>query len=230
MTHQNSETQKTISEKVAGTISNNKILLWSILALLIISLVVLTVVDSKIKERNTMYSDMIVEIQEDYQSWFNAVDDEKETAGMELLEKLASIVETEKINILVEKALFLRGQYFMQNEEWDNAYADFNRIAMDSPDSYLASVSLYNGASAKENGGDLQSALEILKKISTDFRNRSPIVPEALFNVGRLNEALDMSGEALVAYEDLVITYSSSNWTNLAKTRIISLKASGVSQ
>ncbi|MBI9098294.1 MAG: hypothetical protein JEY91_07435 [Spirochaetaceae bacterium] len=48
--------------------------------------------------------------------------------------------------------------------------------------------------------------------------------------MGRINETLDKKEAALESYEDLVTSYSSSNWTNLAKTRIISLKASGVSQ
>ena len=230
MTHHNDETKMTIADKVAGFIGNNKILLWGILAILIILVVVFAVVDSKIKETNLMYANMAAEVQDDYQSWLNASDDDKEEVETVLLDKISDITESEKTNILVEKSLFLRGQFYLQKEDWENAFADFNRIAVDSPESYLASVSLYNAASAKENGGDLKAALDLLVSISSDYRTNSPIIPEVLFNVGRLNETLGMDVEALKAYEDLVSSYSSSNWTNLAKTRIISLKASGVSQ
>lgn len=230
MTQHKSEHKMTFADKMSDFISNNRIIIWAILALIVVLTIVFAVVDSKLKEKNDLYSDMTVEIQEDYQNWFTASEEEKDSKETIFLEKISSLTESDKTNILIEKALFLRGQFYLQKENWESAYSDFMRIATDSPDSYLASVSLYNAATSKENSGDLQAALETLIGISDNYRSNSPIIPETLFNMGRLHESLGNNEEAIIVYEDLSTTYSSSNWTNLAKTRIISLKASGVSQ
>ena len=230
MAQHNSEQNVTLADKVASIISKNKIILWGILGVLIVLTIVFAVVDKNIKDKNIMYSNTSVELQDDFQEWFSALDEDKEEIEKNFLEKISGIVETEDVNILVEKALFLRGQFYIQKEEWDNAFGDFNRIAEISPESYLASVSLYNAASAKENGGDAESALEILTTINSEYKANSPVIPEVLFNMGRINETLNNNEAAIESYEELTTSYSSSNWTNLAKTRIISLKASGVSQ
>lgn len=230
MVQHKSEENAAISDKLAGFISKNKIVLWGILALLVISTIVFAVVDKKIKDANTMYSDRAIEIQKDFQEWFSASEEDKEETETVFLEKVEEITNSEKSNILVEKALYLRGQFYNQNEEWEKAFADFSKITEISPESYLASVSLYNAASAKENSGDMDSALTLLNRIIAEYKATSPIIPETLFNLGRINEALDNKDSALESYNELATSYSSSNWTNLAKTRIISLKASGVSQ
>jgi len=230
VTQHNSEQKKSIADKVSEFISNNKLILWSILGLILVLTVVFAVVDKKIKDRNDIYSNTAIEIQDDFQEWFNASEDDKAEAETALLEKIAGVVDTDKGNILVDKALFLRGQFYLQKEEWDNAFADFTKVAADSPDSYLAAVCLYNAAGAKENSGDIQAALDMLLELTENYRSNSPLIPETLFNTGRLYEALDKKDDAIKLYEDLTTSYSSSNWTNLAKTRIISLKASGVSQ
>ncbi|RQW05899.1 MAG: hypothetical protein EH225_03915 [Calditrichaeota bacterium] len=230
MSHHNTETKKTASDKVAEFISNNRIVLWISLGVLLVAIVVFAVIDNNIQKKRDMYSDMIVEIQDDFQKLSVADENAKDDLEQAFLEKTGNIIDGEKSSILVDKALFFRGQLFLQKEVWASAAEDFKKIAETSPDSYLASVALYNGAGALENNGDIEGALSMLMAISEKYRGIAPILPEALFNIGRLNESLDKKDEAVSAYEDLTKSYPSSNWTNLAKTRIISLKASGVSQ
>jgi tetratricopeptide (TPR) repeat protein len=230
VSHHNTEVKKTASDKVAEFISNNRTILWISLGVLLIAVVVFAIIDTNIQKKNDLYSDSIVELQDDYQDWAVADEENKENLESAFLEKTGNFIDSEKGTIVADKALFLRGQFYLQKEEWTSAAEDFLTIAETSPDSYLASVSLYNGASAYENSGDKEKALELLTRISTDYRETSPILPEALFNMGRLNESVEKKEEAVEAYNDLVNSYPSSSWTNLAKTRIISLKASGVSQ
>lgn len=228
--HHNEDHKQTLADKVAGFITKNKIILWGILGVLAISTVVFAVVDKKIKDTKKMNSNMAIEIQNDFQDWYSSADEDKEASEMKLLDNITAVIETGKTSILMEKALYTRGQFHLHTEEWEKAYDDFSKIVEISPDSYLASISLYNSASAKENSGDNAAALEILVKLLADYKSSSPIIPETLFNIGRINESLNNNEAAIESYEELASSYSSSNWTNLAKTRIISLKASGVSQ
>jgi TolA-binding protein len=220
----------TTSDKMAGFINNNKYILWGILALLAVSTIVFAIIDKNIKDTNVMYANKSVEIQDEFEAWFNASEDDKNSVETKFLSMIDEAISFDKSNILMEKALFTRGQLYLQKEEWVNAIADFSKLAEISPESYLAAVSLYNSATAMENNGDPEAALEVLEKLTADYKTSSPIVAEALFNMGRINETLNNSEAALKSYNELASTYSSSNWTNLAKTRIISLKASGVSQ
>lgn len=222
--------KKTTSDKVAAFISNNRVLLWVLLGVLLVSVVLFAVIDNSLTKRSESYADTAVALQDSYSKWFSAADEDKDALAESFLEQIGAIADSGKTNILVEKALFLRGQFYLQKKEWDSSYADFSKIAEISPDSYLASVGIYNAASSKENSGDIEGALSLLKSISEKYRSTSPLIPEVLFNMGRLSESLGKTSEAVAAYEDLANSYSSSSWTNLAKTRIISLKASGVSQ
>ena len=229
MTHKEKNVKKTNAEKFADFISANKKIFWGMLAVIIVITAVVVIIEQKNQTTDINNSEIAIQVQADFQEWFAASEEEKENLEKNLLEKIEDILSTNENNILVGRVLFIRGKFFIQKEDWEKASSDFSRIAEISPDNYLASVSLYNSASANENGGDLETALSILKHIVADYKTNSPIIPEVLFNIGRLNETLNKKSEAIVAYEELASTYSSSNWTNLAKTRIISLKASGAS-
>ena len=230
MSHQNTAQKKNASDKVAEFISNNRTILWIFLGVFLAAIIIFAIIDTNIQKRNDSFSDRIVELQDDYQAWTAAEEDKKDELESSFLEKAGAYIDSEEGSILADKSHFLRGQLYLQKEEWNSAAEDFMSIVDSSPESYLASVSLYNGAAAYENSGDLAKALEILSRISENYRATSPMLPEVLFNIGRINEAMNNPDDAVAAYKDLTESYPSSNWTNLAKTRIISLKASGVSQ
>jgi tetratricopeptide (TPR) repeat protein len=229
VTHHKSE-KITTADKVSAFISKNKIILWGALVFLVIITVVFAIVDKKIKDAAIMYSDKSLEIQQNFQDWNLALEEDKDTAETLLLKNVNAVIESGEKSILLEKAFFFRGQLYLQKEEWEMAVSDFSQIAEISPDSYIASVALYNAASAKENNGDIPAAIALLEKLKTEYKDTSPIIPETVFNIGRLNESLNNIEASIAAYEELASSYSSSNWTNLAKTRIILLKASGASQ
>ncbi|MBI9098295.1 MAG: hypothetical protein JEY91_07440 [Spirochaetaceae bacterium] len=129
MTQHKSDKKLTFAEKVAESISKNRIALWIILIVLVVLTVVFAVVDKNIKDTNNMYSNKAVELQKEFQDWFSAQEEDKEAAEKAFLENVNPIADSEKTSILVEKALFIRGQFYMQKEEWSNADADFSRIA-----------------------------------------------------------------------------------------------------
>jgi len=230
VSHHNTEQKKNASDKVAEFIGNNRTILWVALAVLVVAIVAFAVIDSSIQKKRDHNSNMIVELQDDFQNWISASEENKESLEETFLEKSGNIIENEESGVHLDKALFLRARFYLQKEEWASASTDFIRIAESTPDSYLASVSLYNGASALENEGKADEAIALLTRISNNYRAVSPLLPEALFNLARLKEQSGKEEEAVTVYEDLAESYPSSSWTNLAKTRIISLKASGVSQ
>ncbi len=230
MTNVKHEIKKTNADKTVNFILSNKKLLWSLLALLIITIAVVFIIGERREKFRSNNSEMINMVEADFQEWLSAEDEKKTEKEEVFLASINNIVDLEKNNIFAGKAYYVRGQFYLEKEEWENAASDFYKVVEILPESYLAPGSLYNSASAKEKAGDIEAALALLTDLVSNYKDDSPLIPESLFNIGRLNETLDNKIEALEIYEDLASSYKFSNWTNFAKDRIISLKASGVSQ
>ena len=64
----------------------------------------------------------------------------------------------------------------------------------------------------------------IMKKLVTEYKETAPEAAEALFNLGRLAEEKGDKAAAQGYYETLIADYGSSDWKNIAKTRILLMK------
>ncbi|MBQ3799912.1 MAG: hypothetical protein II837_06405, partial [Treponema sp.] len=53
------------------------------------------------------------------------------------------------------------------------------------------------------------------------------LAPHALFNLGRISEALSDFAKAKESYQKILDTYSGDEFTKLAHSRLIALRASG---
>ena len=86
-------------------------------------------------------------------------------------------------------------------------------------------MALFNAASIADQSGDTEKALALYESIMDKFDEVSTDIPETLFNIGRLNEELGNADNAVVSYQKILDDYNSSSWTNIAKSRIISINA-----
>lgn len=109
----------------------------------------------------------------------------------------------------------------MGQEMWEEASADFIELAELSPKSYLAPVSLFNGASCQEEAGNSEVAAELYARLFEGYKDTAPVAVEALFNMGRIAEETGDRDKALEYYETLVSDYENTDWKNVAKTRIL---------
>jgi tetratricopeptide (TPR) repeat protein len=121
--------------------------------------------------------------------------------------------------------------YFYDKEDFTKAFDNYTLAYTNFPNDYAASVYMFNAAMAQEEIGDADKAIEILEEIVSQFKSNdidvadfSADVPEALFNLGRLYEAQGNLEKAVEKYEILVAEYQSYNLSNLAKTRLLTLK------
>lgn len=86
---------------------------------------------------------------------------------------------------------------------------------------YAEGVASFNVAACADELGDKEKALayyEIASKVEN-----FPLIPRAVFNTGRLYEALDKKDEAILSYSKLLEKYPQNEWSLLAKSRIIVL-------
>ena len=97
----------------------------------------------------------------------------------------------------------------------------FYEAAAKAVQSYTAGIAYFNAAACADELADNEKALGFYKKASEvkDF----PLIPRALFNVGRLYEALQKTTEAVEAYNKLSAAYPNNEWGLLAKSRAIAI-------
>ncbi|MCK5200597.1 MAG: tetratricopeptide repeat protein [Spirochaetales bacterium] len=201
------------------------ILLGSIIAIvfLVIGLLIYNSLQMKNLEKDTQ---QIESIQDDFENLGSFTDDEKlDSARKEIEEKLNILIDDGKKNYVLQRALFIRATMFFQDEDWDKSIEDFKLLAELFSSSYLAPISLINAAIAFENSGKIDKAIEEYNTVVNNYSSVSPEIPNVYFSIGRLFEHKSDKTAALEAYNNLLDNFPDSNWTNLARSRIIYLES-----
>lgn len=139
------------------------------------------------------------------------------------LEELASLSDKGGVvglraNMLIAEIKFAQKNYDAARSAWLKAIAANGK-------SYTASLCYYNAAVCSENLGDSENAIAYYKSSSED--EDFLLVDHALFSLGRVNESAKKYDDAKAAYEKLVDLHSTSSWAQMAKSRLIALKAGG---
>ncbi len=174
----------------------------------------------------------IEEAEASFEAWVDAreADEDGGAEGIriELESDIEEIIRRYPRKYAANRARFLQGEIYWELGDWVSAGERYRETADSFPRSHLASVSLYNAGVAFEEAGDLDSAVENLQEVVDRFaESPSPLVPQAVFSLGRLAEEQEDFGSAREHYQQLVESHPGSNWTSLARNRIILLSAEG---
>jgi len=127
-----------------------------------------------------------------------------------------------RAHIIKAEALYAAGDF----EASEKAYA---ALAEAYPRSHLAPVALANAAVVAEDRGDLDAALVHLNAFEKGYPE-APAAERVRLSIGRVYEAQKRYDKAMEAYLRLVAGGSDSDWTKLARDRIILLKSQGLAK
>lgn len=130
-----------------------------------------------------------------------------------------------KGGIVGVRANMLAADLHFQKKNFEAAKDAYLKAARAKKNAYTAPLAYFNAATCCENLKDLDGALDnyALAADSADFM----FVDHALFNVGRVNEAKGDFKAAQEAYNKLNDKNPNGDWAELAKGRLIALKAAG---
>ena len=120
------------------------------------------------------------------------------------------------------KATMLLADTYFLEEDWQNAYDNYQRVADSHNGDYLGSVALINAAAALENMGDTDAAYDAYSSLFDVYGSSSPLAPRALFNQARIEESRDTE-VARSIYEQLTTEFPSSSYSALAASRLLTL-------
>lgn len=146
--------------------------------------------------------------------------DELETRRQKALEELVPYLK--KSSIVGVTANRLQAEILFSQKKYAEA-ADFylTSVKKDSS-SYLTPLGYFNAAACYENAGDYENAAKYYEKAATFKDNLQSA--RAYFSLGRVKEKLNDKDGAIKAYNDLLDAFADGEWTNLAKSRLITLE------
>ncbi len=148
---------------------------------------------------------------------------EADERAQDILRRLNDIIESYPNLYSAQRALYVRGRYYFETEQWNESAASFVALADRFPKSYLASISLINAAISMEEAENFVNAVSYYERTLDEYVGDTPEIPAVLFSLGRLHEQMSEPESARTYYERILDEYPSSGWTNIAQTRIIYL-------
>jgi tetratricopeptide (TPR) repeat protein len=117
-----------------------------------------------------------------------------------------------------------------EKKEWAEAEAAYAEAAKSAGKTYLAPLAWFNAAAAAEEQGKTAEAIDYYGSSLTTTAVFSA-APRAQFSIGRLHETLNEDEKAIEAYRAVISNWSYDQvWTNLARSRIITLETKTVSE
>ncbi len=215
----NEKSDLTFKERVNLGLSRHWKLATLIFATVVVVMAGILILDYVSRGKKSDSAMLAEDIQDQYTTWMQDAPDVRDNSELEDL--IAEALEDYPKQFAAQRALFTRGLMALENENWEEASAAFATIADTWKNSYLASVSLYNAGSAREEAGDTEGAVEYWTRLIDEYAEVSPDAPEALFNLGRIAETLGDNDKALQHYGDVNSRFPESRWTDLSKSRIL---------
>jgi tetratricopeptide (TPR) repeat protein len=158
--------------------------------------------------------------------------DKDKRAALEkaFLDQAAEVAKKWSGDYAALKALGYQARIAEEKKDWASAEKDWLAVLGAAPGSFLAPVALQSAAVAAEEQGAPDRALADYKKLVNKYASTAVGIPHAYFAIGRLSEQGKDYPAALAAYQKIVSTWPSGDWTKLATDRIISLKANGLAK
>ena len=127
------------------------------------------------------------------------------------------------------KAELLLADLAFSQENYQEAADHYRAVADAQSGSYLAEVAIMNEAACYDNLGDQAKALELYNYVFDTFGTDSAYAPKALFNAGRLYEAMGDTELAKASFEQLTGLYlmtesgTVSEYARLAQSHLVTM-------
>jgi TolA-binding protein len=221
------EAKPRFRERLSAILQKSRlVLLILLIAILagIIAYFVWTEVQNAARERSALWAEKAQELEE---QWAGEADEaRKQTLEKELTDLLARIQSRYPRQYAAQRAYLLQAHMAYRAKDWGQAAEKYQAMAGRFPRSYLAPLALLYAGVSYEELGDGKQALASYRRVQERYRD-SYLLPRTLFSIGRLLETEGDAAGALKAYNELEDDHPDSNWTKVARNRIIVLKTEG---
>jgi len=220
--------QKEFIEKLSSFISKHRTIFLSAAGAVIGVLVIVGVYSLISSSTLDKSSRAMEEVRTKIATW-NSESEEARKTELEngIMTDLDSVAKKWPRSFAAQQALFTKGSFYAFKKDWANSETASLDASKKLPKTYIAPLALENAAVAAEEQGKADVAMEYYNKIIADYKEDTPNLAHAYFSVARLLEAKSDWKGALENYDKLVSNFADSDWTKLAKDRVIYLKSQG---
>jgi TolA-binding protein len=214
-------------DRLSAVLQKGRVALLILLIALLVGIVayfVWTEVQSAAREKSARWAEQAQELES---QWTAETDEaKKQSLEKELGDLLDRILSRYPRQYAAQRAYMLRAHMAEQVKDWGKAAESYLALASRFPRSYLAPLSLLNAGVAYEELGDDKQALSSYQRVQQRYKG-SYLLPRVLFSIGRLLETGGDTAGAVKVYNQLEDDHPDSNWTRMARNRIILLKTEG---
>lgn len=226
MAKEHHEEKKSFSDKLSEFIAVHK---KTLLIVVIVTVVAVAAVGIGTYVVTSNFEKAVAEVelaQEQYAELSSLEEGSEEYAAQvaEVRQQLADIRDGNKNNYPHMKATYLLGLLTAGEGEYTEAASLFGEVASDYADTHLGAPAVMSQAAALEMDGQLDQAIERYQFLIDNFSDVSPDVSHAYFSIARLYEMTDRTDLAVTVYQQLEAEFPESEWTKLAKTRLIQIQ------
>lgn len=130
-----------------------------------------------------------------------------------------------KSGVVGVRANMLAADVAFQKRAYEDSRNYWLKGAAAGKKSYTAAICYYNAGVCSEEMSDLDGAVENYTKASEE--KYFYLVTHCLFSLGRVYETKNDVTNAAETYQKLADNYPADKWTDLAKSRLLALKAEG---
>jgi tetratricopeptide (TPR) repeat protein len=215
-----------IGDRLEAFIQKNRIPMLVTLAVLVVVLAAYGIVSQITVSVQNKANALIESVEDSYTSLKAATDEaQKTTIGQDLVKSAEQVIAKYPKNVVSQRARSILGDYWFEKKDFAKAVENYQAAGEKYGKNYLSAVSLFNAAVSAEEKGDTAASLALYEKIVADFGTSTPLIPHALFSIGRIYEVQKNYVKASAAYAKLDEQFPGESWTNMAKDRIIYLTA-----
>lgn len=228
------EENKDLAQKINDFLTANRKIVLMLFALIIIAVMGVIIwsyaLESSRKTSVTQVERIIYDLEEfkqENKAEDTGSDTEKKTSNAVKEMEDKSIEELKLLGVKYAhsyagfRANTVIAEIYFERKMYEDALKFYELAADAVKNSYVEGLASFNAAACADELGNNEKALSYYERASKV--ENFPLIPRALFNVGRLYEALSKKDEAILSYNKLLEKYPQNEWALLAKSRIIVL-------
>ncbi len=221
-----------ISSKLNDFIGRHAKLLVAIAALVIVLIIVLAVALTMMQSASEKKFNDLLDLEAQYSSLslMSSDDEAYQSTADEFIKSADALIASSSLKEYPgAKAELLLADLAFSQENYQEAADHYRAVADAQSGSYLAEVAIMNEAACYDNLGDQAKALELYNYVFDTFGTDSAYAPKALFNAGRLYEAMGETELAKASFEQLTGLYlmtesgTVSEYARLAQSHLVTM-------
>ena len=221
-----------ISSKLNDFIGRHAKLLVAIAALVIVLIIVLAVALTVMQSASEKKFNSLLDLEAQYSSLslMSSDDEAYQSTADEFIKSADALIASSSLDEYPgAKAELLLADLAFSQENYQEAADHYRAVADAQSGSYLAEVAIMNEAACYDNLGDQAKALELYNYVFDTFGTDSAYAPKALFNAGRLYEAMGDTELAKASFEQLTGLYlmtesgTVSEYARLAQSHLVTM-------